>query len=203
MNVIQKPENHQAEARWSWWCGYGYPALCPEQRCLQKPEWQIGKTTIRHRHAVQHLQQRRFAVLVPPYARTPWLDFCGSPKRRKVRANRASAYRANRARAATKQGELVWAYMACIGQHQWLGNIHAVMAKRCICPLEATRLKNTSSCPYGGLIAPRISPYSGHDVCAVSPYSGLIWAPIWHSLSPYSGHLLVIPLHTFIERTCQ
>ena len=188
-------EEHQTKARRWWWGSLNLATRRFKQRSLYLTVRHGNKIALRHRHAIQHIQQRGFDCIFPTYERKERLDICRSASQSKSRVNRPNVAYTNGSRIIAKQGELVWPDMVISRRHKRLGNKFKQLASRSICKVaEKSPIKKCSS-PCGGLIDPLISPHCGLIGMVISPWGGLIRGVFDTFLSPYSGHHLDIPLY--------
>lgn len=177
------------------WSDFSNSPCCIELPSLSQPFRQSDKTSLRYCYAIQHSQQRDLLSIVSTHEREKGMDVCGSASQSKSRADYERIPGSNSSRIVAQQSKLVRHYMVGSGQYQRLGDSIARLAKRCIYALAKSVTRKKLSSPCGGLIEPPISPCGGQLNHAISPWRGLIRGCLDTFLSPYCGHLLVIPLY--------
>lgn len=176
-----------------------------KQRGLHHTIRASNKAAVRHCYAIQHLQQRGITSFMALHERKARVDIFRLASKSEGGVIGARIDSANSTGATTKQGKLVWPYMASIRQNQWLRDKCYSLASWSLCEVAAdnntSKTQSTSkhkklSSPYIGHIDPLIYPYIGQMAMAIYPYIGLIKG-VFHGLPyPYIGHLLDIPLYT-------
>lgn len=193
-------ENHtqgnKAQARWWRRSGVNSASRRFKQSSLPNSIRTSNKVAVRHRYAIQHLQQRCSIGILATHERKAGLDFCRSISQSQSRINRKVASVANSTGATPKQSKLVWLNLVSSRQYQRARNYSQQLAAWFLCKMAESRLIKKLSSPCGGLIDPSISPYYGQIALLIYPCGGLIKRCFDTFLSPYCGHLLVIPLYT-------
>ena len=164
-----------------------------------------NKTAVRHRYAIQHLQQRRSIGFMALHERKAWVDILRFTSKSENRITGARIDSANSTGATTKQSELVRPHMVSTRQNSRAGSKRFSLASWNICKVAITNNSGETqssskyeklSCPYIGYIDPPIYPYIGQMAIAIYPYIGLIRGLFQGFPYPYIGHLLDIPLYT-------
>jgi hypothetical protein len=130
-------EAHQAEAGWRWWCDPRHSPLRPKQRSVPNPKRESRKAPLRRCHAIQHPQQRRIAGLLALYERKKGLDLKRCPEQGQKGAYRSCLDGRDREGAASKQSELVWLDLVCLGRHSGAGNRNQLLAERGVFAMAA------------------------------------------------------------------
>ena len=189
-------QGNKNQARWRRWSGTNHASRRFKQYRLPISIKSSYKTALRHRHAIQHLQQRFFIGIMAVYERKAGLDFCRSISQSKSRVNTKVASGANRSRIVAKQSKLVWPHLAITRPYQRIGNNCKQLASWILCKMAESRVIKKLPSPCGGLIDPSISPHYGQIALLIYPCYGLIKGCFDAFLSPYCGHLLDIPLYT-------
>ena len=176
-----------------------------KQSSLYFTIWPSNKVAVRHRNAIQHLQQRCSIGFMALHERKARLDFFRLISKSENGIIGASVDSANSSGSTAKQSELVWPHVVSARQDSRAGskrcsmaswNIYKVATKDCHDQTQSAFKYKKLSCPYIGYIDPLIYPYIGQMAMAIYPYIGLIRG-VFHGFPyPYIGHLLVLPLYT-------
>lgn len=150
-------EAHQAEAGWRWRCDPRHSPLRPKQRSVPNPKRESRKAPLRRCHAIQHQQQRRIAGLLALHEGKKGLDLKRCPEQGQKGAYRSCLDGRDREGAASKQSELVWLDLVCIGRHSRTRNRDQLLAERGIFAMAAGGIAEiraySSPCSHkGGLL---------------------------------------------------
>ena len=198
-------EGNKTQARWRRWSCANRASRRFKQLSLPNAIRTSNKAAVRHRYAIQHLQQRGIVGLMAIYERETWLDIFRFTSKSKEGVVGARINSANCARAITKQSKLVWHHMVSTRRDSRLRYKRSSLASWNLCKVATNKIATKTqssiinkklSSPYIGYIDPFIYPYTGQMTTAIYPYIRLIRV-VFHSFPyPYIGHLLDIPLYT-------
>ncbi|OIQ92419.1 hypothetical protein GALL_256400 [mine drainage metagenome] len=198
-------QGNKTKAGWRRWSRANSASRRFKQRSLPHTIRSSNKTPIRHRYAIQHVQQRSITSLMATHERKAWVVIFRLTSKSKGGVIGARIDCANSPRASTKQSKLVWPHMVSVRQNKRLRGECYSLASWDLCKMETcnTTTKTQSprkhkklSSPYIGQIDHFIYPYLGQMTMAIYPYIGLIGG-VFHGFPyPYIGHLLDIPLYT-------
>ena len=198
-------QGNKAQTRWRWRSGINRASRCFKQLRLPNAIRESNKASVRHRYAIQHLQQRCFISLLALHERKARVDIFRLTSKSKDGVIGARIDSANSTRSITKQSKLVWDHMVSTRQDSGLRDKRSTLASGDLCKVathnitakkKSPILYKNLSCPYIGYIDPLIYPYIGQMAIAIYPYIGLIKGVFDAFPYPYIGHLLDIPLHT-------
>lgn len=213
-------QGHKEKARRGERSHFGSPSHRFKQSSLYFAIRQCNKTALRHRYAIQHLQQRLFIVVLEVHEREKRLDFFGCFNQSKSAITGQAIDSSDSTGTKTKQSELVWHNLVLFGQYQWLRDKCQPVASWCLCQMatirsgeqkKATTTRDKRKALQKAQASKRpiktqlsvhrisrpcfISVHRIRDMLCLSVHR--IYVSYFSSFPyPYIGHLLDIPLHT-------
>ena len=176
-----------------------------------------NKTAVRHRYAIQHLQQRRSIGFMALHERKAELDFFRATQQSQKRANKSRPDSRNGERQKTKYGKLVWAYLVSFRPFKWVGSKCYLLASWSLRKMDSTTNSKGKEEAASSIIKREVLRSVKTEKITLSVRR--MYRPIFISVLrinsivsisvrriylsiylcfpyPYYGHLLVLPLYT-------